>query len=289
MKRRRHGAGSLFQNGRQWWMQFYVKGQRLKESTGKADRAEAEKVLKRRLAEVVLDETRAVISAERTTIADLSQLVLADYRLRKTKEVKIAGWRYEKHLEKTLGPIQARRATTRHFTDYIEQRRGAGASDATINRELAIVRRGYTLARQQDPPLVTKVPYIPKLTEDHVRQGFLEPEQYEQLLEEVPLKLKALFVCAYHVGSRKGELRKVRWEQVDFTNGVIRLEGHETKNGKPRELPILGDMLRWLEFQKKTCPAGCEFVFHGARKRPVSHRLDGWGEEIGRASCRERV
>jgi hypothetical protein len=145
-------------------------------------------VLKRRLAEVVLNET-AGISAERNH-TDLCRLLLDDYRLHKKKELKIAGWRFARHLEKTVGPIQARRATTRQFTDYIEQRREAGASDATINRELAIVRRGYTLAKQQDPPLVTKVPYIPKLKEDNVRQGFLEPDEYERLLEEVPLRSK---------------------------------------------------------------------------------------------------
>jgi hypothetical protein len=27
-------------------------------------------------------------------------------------------------------------------------------------------------------------------------------------------RLKALFVCAYHVGNRKGELRRLRWEQA---------------------------------------------------------------------------
>jgi len=279
MKRRRqHGKGSLFEHGRYWYMQYYVKGRRIKESTLKEKRDEAEQVLKRRLAEIELDQYHQEISAERLTIGDVCELVLADYRLRKKKELKIATWRFHRHLEKTLGVVWARRATTKHFVNYIEVRREKGASDASINRELAIVRRGYTLAQQQDPPLVVRVPYIPRLKEENVRQGFLEPEQYEQLLEALPLKLKALFVCAYHIGSRKGELRKLGWPQVDLENGVIRLEGTQTKNGKPREMPITGDMWEWLEFQKKTCPKGCEFVFHGAKRRPVSHRLDGWNE-----------
>jgi integrase len=66
-------------------------------------------------------------------------------------------------------------------------------------------------------------PAIPKLQSENVRQGFLEPEQYERLLEELPVNLKALFVCAYHTGARKNELRCIRWEQVDFDAGLIRL------------------------------------------------------------------
>jgi integrase len=130
---------------------------------------------------------------------------------------------------------------------YIASRRNAGASDATINRELAIVRRGFKLGAREDPPLVHRQPAIPVLEEDNVRQGFLEQDQYEKLLEELPANLKALFVCGYHTGARKNELRRIQWPQVDFDAGVIRLSASQTKTRKPRTLPIYGDMPRWLE------------------------------------------
>jgi len=61
----------------------------------------------------------------------------------------------------------------------------------------------------------------PQLTEDNVRQGFLEQWQYERLLTKLPERLKALFVCAYHVGTRKGELRKIHRSQVDIEDSKI--------------------------------------------------------------------
>ena len=85
-----------------------------------------------------------------------------------------------------------------------------GAEDPTINRELSIIPRLHVGEAERTSLSCTRVPYIPKLEEDNVRQGFLEPEQYGKVLEELPERLKALFVCAYHVGTRKGELRKVR-------------------------------------------------------------------------------
>ena len=56
-------------------------------------------------------------------------------------------------------------------------------------------------------------PVITKLEENIARQGFLEQDQYERLLEELPLNLKALFLCSYHTGARKNELRRIRWER----------------------------------------------------------------------------
>jgi integrase len=117
---------------------------------------------------------------------------------------------------------------------------------------------------------------MPKLEEDNARQGFLEQEQYEKLLEEIPGNLKAMLVVGYHTGARKGELRKVRWEQVDFEGTVVRLWVTQTKGNRARTLPISGDMERWLRLQRETCPEACPRAFHGRLNRPVDSHLNGW-------------
>jgi integrase len=86
------------------------------------------------------------------------------------------------------------------------------------------------------------------------------------------------FLCAYHVGTRKGELRQTRWDQVDWDAGLIRLAGKQTKNGKPRTLPIYGDMRRWLEEQRAKCPVDNPYVFFGRLGNPVGRKLPGWAE-----------
>jgi integrase len=279
-KRRRYGTGSLFRNGRTWWLQYYVRGKRITENSQLEDRTAAGELLKLRVAEVTAGQVEA--PAGRATIADICGLVLADYRLRKLRDAKTVEWRYKAHIAGALGKIQAGRVTSSHIRTYVDERRAAGAEDATINRELSIVRRAYTLAMREEPPLVRKAPYIPKLEEDNTRQGFLEREQYEKLLEELPASLKALYVCGYHIGARKNELRRIRWEQVDLDSAVIRLTPRQTKGKKNRTLPIYGDMIRWLEIQRESAN-GSPWVFHGARKRPVSTKLYGWAEACERA------
>jgi integrase len=159
----------------------------------------------------------------------------------------------------------------------VAARREAGASDPTINRELSIIRRGFRLGFEEDPPIVRRLPHILKLEEDNARQGFLTHAQYETLLAFLPERLRALFAVGYHVGTRKGELRKIKWPQVDFDAKCIRLQASQTKGKKSRELPFYGEMEDWLRWQRERCPEDCPWVFFH-NSRPVGAQLRGWRE-----------
>lgn len=276
----KRGTGTIYRRGRIWWMQYYVRASLVQESTGFTEKADAENLLKQRIGEVAAGRRTG---PQRATIADLCALVIEDNRLRKLRDAKHVEWRYRAHIEAALGKLPVSRFGAAQVQQYVAQRRSEGVCDATINRELAIIRRGFQLGYEADPPLVHKVPVIHRLEEGNVRQGFLEPDEYERLLEELPSRLKALFVCGYHTGARKNELRLLQRPQVDFDAGLIRLRGDQTKNKQPRVLPIYGDMRRWLERQFATAPANCPWVFHGAHGRPVDNHLYGWKEACERA------
>jgi len=278
-RRRTKGSGSLRLRGKTWAVTYYSNGRAIEESAHSADKAVAQDLLRRRLAEVATGEA---VAPTKTTINDLFELVKADYALRNLRDQKTMTWRYEANIKPALGALRADRFGNKQVHEYVAQRRAAGASNATLNRELAIIRRGFKLGSREDPPLVRKVPYIPQLEEDNARQGFLEADQYMRLLDELPIRLKALFVCAYHVGNRKGELRKAQWDQVDFEAGQIRLTKAQTKGKKPRTLPIYGDMEYWLRRQLERRPDGCPWVFFNRRQRVGAH-LEGWHEACERA------
>jgi len=281
MARRTKGTGSIFKRGNIWWITYVRNGLPVPESSRSQDKAEADRLLKQRLGEIAIGKE---VTPEKATIDDLCGLVIADYRIRKLRDLRTVEWRYRAHIKKAIGSMLASRFGTKQARDYILSRRAEGAQDATINRELAIIRRGFVLGRDEDPQLIRRVPKIPKLEEDNVRQGFLEPEQYEHLIGFLPQRLKALFVCAYHVGTRKGELRKIRIDQVDFEAGVIRVEKRQSKGKKPRTLPIYGDMERWLRERIESAPEGFPYVFHnGHGRRLVGKHLDGWEEACAAA------
>jgi integrase len=159
----------------------------------------------------------------------------------------------EKNLRPSFGKVRAARLSTDLMDRYRERRIGQGSGDATVNRELSIMRTSFHNARKRTPPKVNVVPYFPMVKETTVRKGFLTDAQYATLRDELPQELKALFVCGYITGIRKGELLDIRWPQVEFESGIIALEPDETKNREGRSVPILeGDMRELLLASKKS-------------------------------------
>ena len=91
-----------------------------------------------------------------------------------------------------------------------------------------------------------------------------------------PFGQRALAGLAF-TGLRLGELVGLRWEDVDTGQGLItvrrtlspnghgKLEVRATKSGRVRSVPILNELIPWLE---QAQPSGFEHVFTGTRGGP---------------------
>jgi integrase len=126
---------------------------------------------------------------------------------------------------------------------------------------------------------VGKAPRILKLEEDNVRQGFIEQAEYLLLRTALPEHLKCFLVVAYHCGTRLGELRKLKWSQVDLDAAEIRIERRQAKGKRPRTLPVYGEMREWLEWQAERREPGCDLVFHWKGK-PLGSHVKGWDRAV---------
>jgi len=264
--RRPKGTGRVYERNGIWWVRYSVSGNRKDESSGSAVKKDAEKLLKIRLAAVATG-TLAVIRREKSTrVKDLLELVRISYRSRRRRSLADLESRLDKTIMPLVGHKRAAEFSPRDIDEYIGNRRDTGAADATINRELAIVRRAFRLALQQQPPMVASIPHFELIGDiQNAREGFIEYPQYKTLIDALPGYLKCLTVVAYHLGMRKGELLDLRWTQVDLRNGVIRLAGRQTKSGEARTAPIYGDMKAWLEMEYADHLANWKqvpYVFH---------------------------
>jgi integrase len=277
-QKRPRGTGSKVLRGRIWWVKYSYKGCPVWESTHSTVEAEADRLLRRRLGEI--ETGGKPFTRTKVTVEALVNLVVSDYRIRKLKDLEITEYRANKHVIRLVGKVKVERFGTYNVNEYIETRRKEGAQDTTINRELSIIRRGFRLGEQHDPPMVGKCPHIPKLEEDNVRQGFLEAEQYRALREALPEHLRCLLVVGYHLGLRLGTLRRMKWSQVDLEAGTIRIPKSQTKQKKSQTVPIYGEMRPWLDMQYADHRANwpsCEYVFHH-HNSPVGHHVGGWNE-----------
>jgi integrase len=270
--------------GKTWWIKFYRDGQPVRESSDSTNEADARRLLKIRLGQVESGEYRGATS-NRVQVSDLLDLVIADYRIAKKRSIADLTYRIDKNIRPKLGNARAAIFGTGHADRYIQARREEKASDATINRELAIVRRAFSLGMRADPPLVVRKPWIRRLDEDNAREGFLEDDQYRALLKELPAHLQAVFVVGYHIGIRLGTLRKLEWEQVDLNAGEIRLLKKQVKQKRAHTVPVYGDMRAWLDMQLTEHDENwpdCRYVFHWLKK-PLGAHLKGWKDACERA------
>lgn len=55
-------------------------------------------------------------------------------------------------------------------------------------------------------------------------QRFADPQEAARLIEAIPVGDRAAWATAFYGGLRRGELRGLRWPDVDLASGVIRVE-----------------------------------------------------------------
>jgi integrase len=294
------GEGSLYLRGRVWW---YKAPDGTSRSTEKKIKAEAIEWKQKFLGERCTSEGRPPTARARATVT--VNEVLDDYlsylTLKGRKSVQVITMVFKASIRPAFGDRQPASLTTLDFERYREERE-KDVDPVTVNRDLAYLRAALNNGMlRQTPRKVDSVPYMPMADESHnVRTGFVEVPGYQEILQQLPVTLKPLFVCGYHVSTRKGELKNIVWPQVDFDEGVIVLEPADTKTGKGRYLPIYGDMGEWLTKQKAVRDAefpGCPWVFFwhtadcvlghgGVRTKPGSHvqKFDAsWKAAVKRA------
>jgi integrase len=267
-----------------WWIKYYRNGQAFRESSHSEDYAEAERLLKRRQGEIVTGNF-AGLGPERIRMADLFSDVIEDYKVRSRKTVYNATIQLNKHLLPAFGNVRAAEFTTSHVTRYIACRKREEAANATINRELAFLKRAFRLGAKSDPPKVIRVPHVQLLPEHNVREGLLNLDGYKRLREALPDYLRLLFIVGYHTGVRSGELRKIRVSNVDRAGKEIHISGRTTKAKEAHTLPIYGDMGPWIEMaiaERDTKFPQCPWLFNKDGKQ-IGNFRKAWTSACKRA------
>src|SRR2546427_13253185 len=202
--RRKHipGFGSIYRRGERWAIEFWKDGVQHRESARTSSEQEAMVHLRKRVDE--LAQNRYVgPRAERVTVKDLLALVTQDYattgnRSSRTLKFRVAA------LEPELGHLRAVAVSSGAIEAYKSKRLGDCKAKATINRELACLRRAYRLGSQSRPPLITanRVPTINLYRENNVRQGLVSHEDYLALLAQLPDPLNDAVTLGYLSGGR---------------------------------------------------------------------------------------
>jgi len=232
----------------------------------------------------------------RLTFDDAAKDLLTDYKVNGKRSLEHVTRRVDQHLKPTFGGRRMAGITTTDVRAYIDKRQEEYAANASINRELAALKRMYSLAIQAGKLLHR--PHIPMLREDNVRQGFFERPAFESMRAHLPADVQPIATFAYLTGWRvQSEVLPLAWGQVDRMAGIVRLEANTTKNGEGRVfdysgLPDLVDLFTDLwaahEAVAKTKSRICPWVFNRAGKQIKSFKRS-WETACEAAGCPGRI
>jgi integrase len=261
LMRRSPGTGGIFRptftapggaprKGRLYWISYTVAGKPKKEPTGSANKQDAERLLRTRLAAIDRGEAPAVGT---TKWDDLAEMIRADYSAHGNRSAD----RLElslRHLGRAFAGQRAASITSERLAHYIRARLEDGAARASVNRELAALKRAFRLAHRHGR--VQAVPYVQMLEERNARTGFFERAAYRKLAPSLPADLRAPILAAYLTGWRlTSELLTRQWHHVDLAAKWLRLEPGETKGGEGRQFPLIPELLASLKAQRRATTA----------------------------------
>jgi integrase len=250
--------GRIFKRGSVYWIAFYHRGKEYRESSGSESESAARKLLKQRIGEAGKGQLLRR-SQERVTFEDLAQGLLADYQINERRSTSAAQLSI-RHLSRFFGLDRALDITTNRVKQYAAERQREGAANASINRELAAVKRMFSLAVQDGR--VSHAPHIPSLQESNARQGFVDHAEFVALRDKLPTYLKDPVTFLYLSGWRVGEMRALEWRDIDLSGRVVRLRPAVSKNKDGRLLPLSGELLEVMERAGAARRPECPFLFH---------------------------
>jgi len=257
------GLGRTFQRGSTWWIAYSHRGKEYRETSGSESEAQARKLLKKRVGEINAGRFIGP-NEDRLTFDDLVLDLRNDYQVNGKRSLATINY-YIPHLKGFFGMDRAVDITSKRGKAYQVYRLEEGASRATVNREIAILGRMFSLAVKAET--LSRKPRFEMLDGERVRQGFLEHGDFLTLLGNLPDYLKPVVEFLYLSGWRVGEARKLEWRDVDLHGRVIRLRIENSKNKEGRVLPLTGRLWEVFEGRAKQRRLDCPCVFHHKGQR----------------------
>jgi integrase len=178
----------------------------------------------------------------------------------------------ETYILPALGTTKLTNLHRRDVQDLVDHLREQGLSPSTINNILDPLRVIYRRAIRRDEVTIDPTDNLELPAVRGRRDRIEPPEKAHELLAALPASERALWAVAFFCGLRRGELRGLQWINVDYEQGLIRVERSwdpvkgpiDVKSGAGRRaVPMAFVVRRELRAQQERTGRGGEDLVFG--------------------------
>lgn len=267
---------TLFKRGGVWWAYWWIDGVRSHASTGTGNKRLAQQIEQKLRDEAIARKHGLIVTDPHLTFGQLAARFIADaaptdYQLGRLEE---------------LLPFFADREITTinkgHAAEYrLWRKRQKAVSDATVNRDLSVMRRILNWAVDNAQILATPFARLRLAPERKLKTRVLSVREEPLLLAACSAYFRPIVTMALDTGMRRGELLNQRWEDVDLDRKLLLVTKSKTITGEAREIPLSGRVYEFLHEQQKR--DGYLFTY---RKQPIHLVKTAWRGALERSGVR---
>ncbi len=255
---------SIYKKGNNYFIDYYFRGRRLRESTG-PNRQLALEMFHKRKSEIAERKFFPNRTKERILFRDMTKLYyelhsLVNKRSARTTEIYLL-----RRLDVFFGDKYLDQITPMEVEEYRAQRM-TEVKPASVNREHQCLRHVFTKAMEWEKCSTNPAKGLKALAVNNKRLRYLSNEEIQTLLSHSDERIKPIVITALNTGMRRGELKNMKWKDIDFERGLIYVL--KTKSGISRVLPMNSLLRKDLEGLHQAGP----WVFDTSNLRKLYER-----------------
>lgn len=278
------------QRGQVWWGRWSVNGKRFQISAGTSDEKLAREILSQKYAES-FRETALGEKPRRTWVEAVERYLNEHTHLKSYSSYEVHAIWWSDVLRKAglvyLDEITPDAVKAIRDAELARPKlRGGGKRSAgDVNRKIALLRAVINAAYREYRWVDGVAPLYRFATGEKARMRCLKPDEVMRLVRALPSGYADMAMLAVATGLRRRNILRMRWDQIDFTRRLVKVDGMLMKNGETLVLPLNQTALDCLTRVRNN---GSDWVFPLNGGRPlneVSSKI--WSRALAKAGLRD--
>jgi integrase len=250
----------MFKRSGIWWTCIRHNGKKIQKSLETSDKKLAQDIEAKIRTEIVEGSYFEKLVGRNKTFGDMMDKFMAEHAPTVSENTQRSYTTSLKFLLPHFGDSNLISISPKMISRYKVLRKGDGVKPATVNRELAMLSKAFSLAAKEwewlkDNP----VSRVSKEKENNARDRWLSKDEEKRLLDNSPEWIKQIIIFSLNTGLRLGELTGLEWSRVDISNKTILIDN--SKNGEQRTIPLNKYALDVVTQRSRVRSLKCDYVF----------------------------